>query len=127
MQDYNYVYEGDMEITLELSTIKTPQASQLQGFWEDNVNSLVAYLEYVHKGITGVISSASTGAIIADAEITVQGREGFTVYSDAEFGQYFRILLPGTYQVTAAKSGFSSQTKSVTVTGNSVVTLNFAL
>jgi hypothetical protein len=36
MQDFNYVWYGCMEITLELSCCKYPPASELPKFWEEN-------------------------------------------------------------------------------------------
>ena len=50
MQDYNYIYAGCMEITVELSCCFHPPADELAGFWERNKNSLIAYLKQVHMG-----------------------------------------------------------------------------
>ena len=36
MQDYNYIYHGTMEITLEVSCCKHPPASALRSHWLDN-------------------------------------------------------------------------------------------
>lgn len=36
MQDFNYVWYGCMEVTLELSCCKYPPASELPKFWEEN-------------------------------------------------------------------------------------------
>lgn len=36
MQDYNYIFHGVMEITLEVSCCKHPMASTLQQHWLDN-------------------------------------------------------------------------------------------
>lgn len=114
MQDWNYVWMGDVELTMELSNVKNPAASQLAGFWEDNRESLLAYLEKVHMGVKGRITSAATGEPIV-AEITVKGREDFVAYSEETFGDYFRLLLPGTYTVIVTAPGYSSASQTVTV------------
>lgn len=36
MQDYNYVWYGCMEVTLELSCCKFPPAHELPKYWQDN-------------------------------------------------------------------------------------------
>lgn len=36
MQDFNYVWYGCMEVTLELSCCKYPSAVELPKYWEDN-------------------------------------------------------------------------------------------
>ena len=41
MQDYNYVWYGCMEVTLEISCCKFPPAYELKKYWEDN--QLVSY------------------------------------------------------------------------------------
>ncbi|CAG0923925.1 unnamed protein product [Notodromas monacha] len=36
MQDYNYIWHGCMEVTIEMSCCKYPKASELPDFWEEN-------------------------------------------------------------------------------------------
>lgn len=36
MQDYNYLWHGCMEITLEISCCKYPPAHELHKYWLDN-------------------------------------------------------------------------------------------
>ncbi|KAF2892153.1 hypothetical protein ILUMI_14020, partial [Ignelater luminosus] len=36
MQDFNYVWHGCMEVTLEVSCCKYPPAKELPRYWEDN-------------------------------------------------------------------------------------------
>ena len=36
MQDYNYIYHGTMEITLEVSCCKYPKVELLEQHWKDN-------------------------------------------------------------------------------------------
>ena len=50
MQDYNYIYAGCMEITLEVSCCKYPLASTLEGHWNDNRKALLKFLQQVHIG-----------------------------------------------------------------------------
>lgn len=47
MQDWNYEKVGCMEITIELSEIKYPNAAYLPAYWAQNKNALLAYLEQV--------------------------------------------------------------------------------
>lgn len=47
MQDYNYVFAGCMEITLEISCCKYPFKEELPQYWQDNRESLITYMEQV--------------------------------------------------------------------------------
>lgn len=47
MQDYNYLKGNCLEITMELSCCKYPPASQLRTEWDNNRESLLAYMETV--------------------------------------------------------------------------------
>lgn len=47
MQDYNYLKGNCLEITMELSCCKYPPASELRTEWENNRESLLAYMEQV--------------------------------------------------------------------------------
>ena len=56
MQDWNYLWLGDMEITIELSYNKWPDASDLPHFWKTNKQSLLDYINIVRTlGIRGVL------------------------------------------------------------------------
>ena len=51
MQDYNYLYGGCIELTLEVSCCKYPESSELPGFWTANKDALFNYLHQVHRGL----------------------------------------------------------------------------
>merc|ERR1712020_136072 len=55
MQDYNYIWHGRMEVTIELSCCKFPPASEMQQFWEDNRKSLLRFLGEAHRGVKGFV------------------------------------------------------------------------
>lgn len=48
MQDWNYVFAGCMEITLELGCYKFPLPKDLPLYWLDNKEALLTYMEQVN-------------------------------------------------------------------------------
>lgn len=63
MQDYNYIWHGCMEITLELSCCKFPPASELPKFWEDNRASLLQFIGEAHRGVKGFVKDENAVSI----------------------------------------------------------------
>ncbi|XP_034631901.1 carboxypeptidase N catalytic chain [Trachemys scripta elegans] len=112
MQDFNYLYTNCFEITLELSCDKFPPQKDLEKEWLANREALFTYLEEVHQGIKGLVSDENNNGI-AGAVISVHGI-GHDVTSGDQ-GDYFRLLLPGTYTITASADGHQPQTVTVTV------------
>lgn len=55
MQDWNYLFNGCMEITLELGCFKYPVGSKLSTYWNDNKYSLMVFaaevIVYIYKAI----------------------------------------------------------------------------
>ena len=134
MQDFNYIYSNCLEITLELSCCKYPKIERLAIEWENNREALLAYMAQVHIGVKGFVTDFDTstnkngvvGDPILDATISVAGIEHNVTTST--YGDYWRLLLPGKYSVTASAPGYLPQTKEVTVDENALATvLNFTL
>jgi len=114
MQDWNYVYNlGVFEITLEISDIKWPSASQLSTFWDDNREAMLTYMELIHKmGVKGIVTN-SHGQPLA-ATITVQGNTRVMKANPAH-GDYYRLLTPGSYVITASAPGYESMSATVAI------------
>lgn len=104
MQDFNYVYTNCFEITLELSCCKFPSASELPKEWAKNKRSLIEYMKRVHTGVKGLVKDTN-GYPIVDAEIIVKGLEAKVVRT-TDRGEYWRLLVPGTYIVQALAFGY---------------------
>ncbi|KAI7800654.1 carboxypeptidase D [Triplophysa rosa] len=104
MQDYNYLKGNCFEITMELSCCKYPPSSRLRTEWDNNRESLLAYMEKIHIGVRGNVIAARNGAPLSDAVIMVAGINHNV--STARFGEYYRLLLPGTYNITAIAPGY---------------------
>lgn len=118
MQDWNYRYYNDLDITLEISLTKWPLYTAIPGFWADNRSSMFWLLSAAHKGIYGIVTDSSTGAPL-DAKIQIAGinKDYFT---DPDLGDYYRILKTGTYSLTVSAPGYVSQTiNNISVTDTS--------
>ena len=69
-QDYNYLHSDCFEITLELSCCKYPAESSLYTEWQNNKESLLAYIEQVHIGVKGLVTDSRTHKPIPNAVVS---------------------------------------------------------
>ncbi|CAH0699986.1 unnamed protein product [Spodoptera exigua] len=133
MQDFNYLATNAFEITLELGCDKYPPASALAKEWERNREALLAYLWKAHAGIKGIVSDDSgfiQNAIISVVNIT--GPIPRPIRHDVTtgaYGDYYRLLTPGHYEVTASHPGYFPVSRVATVPRHqsSAHILNFKL
>ncbi|OTF69007.1 hypothetical protein BLA29_012101, partial [Euroglyphus maynei] len=107
MQDWNYLHTNCFEITIELGCEKYPLAKELPRLWQENRRPMLMFIEQVHRGIKGVIRDAISNGSIVDAEIHVNSST-HTVRSVSPYGEYWRLLLPGTYEIIVTKHGYES-------------------
>ena len=124
MQDFSYLESNDFEITIEMGCYKYPPANALQAYWNSNRVPLVRYMMECHRGIQGSVVDEN-GNGIADAVIYVKGIQ-HTVKSLPE-GDYFRLLLPGVYQVTVLMDGYMPAVEEAVVKGGLATKIDFRL
>uniref|UniRef100_A0A8C1T7E2 Carboxypeptidase X (M14 family), member 1b n=1 Tax=Cyprinus carpio TaxID=7962 RepID=A0A8C1T7E2_CYPCA len=113
MNDFSYLHTNCFEVTVELSCDKFPHASELPIEWENNKESLLVYMEQVHRGIKGVVKDRDTEAGIADAIIKVDDIDHHI--RSAFDGDFWRLLNPGDYDVTVTAEGYFPATQSCRV------------
>lgn len=126
MQDWNYVWMGCNDVTIEVSNNKWPSYNQIPGFWNDNRESMLAYMEECLKGVRGVVTNSVTGEPL-NATVRIIGID-HDVFTDPDVGDYHRMLLPGTYTVRVSAEGFLREdVPGVVVGSGDAVRLDVAL
>ncbi|XP_036762146.2 carboxypeptidase D [Manis pentadactyla] len=125
MQDWNYLQTNCFEVTIELGCMKYPFEKDLPKFWEQNRRSLIQFIKQVHQGVKGFVLDATDGRGILNATISVaEINHPVTTYKT---GDYWRLLVPGTYKITASARGYNPVTKNVTVKSEGAIQVNFTL
>ncbi len=126
MQDWNYLFMGCNEVTIELGNTKQPSATQIGALWNDNRDAMLAYIETSLIGVRGVVTDGTTGLPLA-ATVTVAGRN-HEVYTDPDVGDYHRMLLAGAYDLTFDAAGYAPVVETgVVVTAGAATVLDVQL
>ncbi|XP_071520920.1 carboxypeptidase D-like isoform X5 [Panulirus ornatus] len=124
MQDYNYVWHGCMDITIEMSCCKYPTADRLPKFWEDNKKALVRYMGEVHRGVRGFVKDEYDNPV-EGASMKIRNRD--VGFQSTKYGEYWRILLPGFYTLEVYAEGFDPREEDFTVVESNPTLLNITL
>ncbi|XP_004839984.1 adipocyte enhancer-binding protein 1 isoform X1 [Heterocephalus glaber] len=112
INDFSYLHTNCLELSVYLGCDKFPHESELPREWENNKEALLTFMEQVHRGIKGVVTDEQ-GIPIANATISVSGiNHGVKTASG---GDYWRILNPGEYRVTAHADGYTPSAKTCNV------------
>ena len=123
-QDYMTYYAQCRELTLECSSSKTPNASQLPSFWECNHISMLAFMEQSLKGVHGVVRDANTHQPIEGVTVTVQDHDDLGSWvTSHNVGDFHRPIKAGSYTFVFEKDGYCPEFVNVTVADGQTVNL----
>ena len=127
-QDYMNAYAQCREVTVECSTTKTPNASQLPSFWNRNHNSMLAFMEQARNGVHGVVYDAQTGQTIQGATVSVMNHDISNSYvTTHSVGDFHRPIKGGTYTFVFDKEDYARKYVEVTVADGQRVDLTVYL
>ncbi|XP_030598641.1 adipocyte enhancer-binding protein 1 isoform X2 [Archocentrus centrarchus] len=108
MNDFSYLHTNCFELSIFLGCDKFPHESELPLEWENNREALLSFIEQVHRGIKGIVRDVD-GNPLPNATVSVEGVRHDV--KTAVGGDYWRLLNPGEYRVTAKADGYTPQTR----------------
>jgi hypothetical protein len=125
-QDWCYDVRGEIDTTIEVSTIKDPPASQITPIFNDNRDAMLYQARMSGRGIRGLVTDGGTGdPIYATISIPEIGKD---VYTDPAVGDYHRMVESGTYTVICSAAEYPTQTVyNVSASLDTFVIVSFAL
>ncbi|MDP6530153.1 MAG: DUF2817 domain-containing protein [Gemmatimonadota bacterium] len=126
LQDWSYQDTGCIDVTIEYSDSYSPPSSQLPQLWNENRESFLHFIKSARYGVNGIVTGSDTGLPL-DATVTVSGNAK-SVVTDPDFGDYYKLIPTGTYDITFAAGGYITKTEyGVSSTWGTPTVLNVAL
>jgi Zinc carboxypeptidase/Secretion system C-terminal sorting domain/Carboxypeptidase regulatory-like domain len=127
-QDFFTYFHHDREVTIEISNTKLLPPGELPAYWNYLRKSFLNYIDEEFYGIVGVVTDTSGNPVKAKVEITSHDFYNSEIYSDSLTGSYYRMIYPGTYNVTYSADGYYDQTiNNVTAQNLQTTTANVQL
>jgi hypothetical protein len=123
-QDFMTYFRYGREITCEISSIKMPPASTLPTYWNNSYKSLLNFIKETTYGVRGIVTDSITGTKLkAKVKTESHDIDSAWVYSDSSTGDYHRMIITGTYNLTFSAPGYYSKTISNIYTKNDSTTI----
>ncbi len=114
-QDHMGYYKNCRELTLELSDEKMLSSTLIPAHWNYNRDAMIGYIEECLYGVNGTVTNTSGEPLAAKIFIEGHDKDNSEVFTDPDFGDYYRPLETGTYNITYSADGYVAQTHSVTI------------
>ncbi len=129
-QDYMNYWHQCRETTIELSVSKLLAVESLNSYWNYNKQSLIDFIQECHYGVNGTVKSINQEPL--NAMLWFDGHDEINdssmVFTDADHGNYYRLIEPGTYDIIASSYSYITDTiKNISVTDYASRLVNFEL
>ncbi|MCM8817107.1 MAG: zinc carboxypeptidase [Candidatus Omnitrophica bacterium] len=125
-QDYMNYFQHCREVTIEISHENFPREPFL--YWTYNSQAIINFISQSQTGICGIVSCQSNGPIKAKVEIPERDYDNSFVFSEVQTGRFFRLLLPGKYNLKfSAPYHYEQKIENVEVIEGELTTLHINL
>mmetsp|Transcript_2519 Transcript_2519/g.9051 ORF Transcript_2519/g.9051 Transcript_2519/m.9051 type:complete len:655 (+) Transcript_2519:127-2091(+) len=124
MQDWDYIHNNCIFLTVELNDRKWPTNAILGQAFGDNIRSLIEIAKASHQGIEGFVTEEGTGHTI-ESLLVVEGRN-HPSYTHGQ-GHFFRLLMPGKYNITVRSRYHYPRMEEIDVGLDGLTTFNVSL
>lgn len=134
--DWSWARWSDLDTTLEASSTKWPDSSQIPTIQAQHRQATINYLLEAFQGVSGVMTDASSGVPL-DGTVVATTTASSTiavphpwqqVYTDPAAGDFHRVLPPGTYTIECRAPGFvDTVVTGVVVTADATTPVNCAM
>jgi hypothetical protein len=121
-QDWQNWYTKARELTLEISSTKTPSSNLLPHYWNKLKDGLISFIINSQIGVEGVIKDTTNGEKIENATIEILEIDYDSLFTHSNNqGYYFRALLPGNYQMKVSAQGYNDTIITLNIEDNSTL------
>lgn len=103
-QDYMTYFQHCRETTIELSNERLLRESMLPAHWEYNRAALLNYMAAALTGIRGEVRDG-TEPLEVQVSIIDHEKDNSGVFSSSDLGDYYRLCLPGVYDLHFTDGG----------------------
>ncbi|MBT3217639.1 MAG: hypothetical protein HN348_00990 [Proteobacteria bacterium] len=125
--DWSYGRYGGMDFTVELSSTKTPPASELETMFWEHTDAIIGFLTTPYT-VSGQILDEEGRPIQAVLTLTEgNGIVSAPFYSDATAGRFYRLAPSGDLTLRVAAPGWQSTNTAVAVGTDEALDLSIVL
>lgn len=118
MQDWSIFYHNDLQVTIELSHAKWPSYSDIPRHWENNRDSMYAYMKEIHRGAGFKLGRPGVSGTVAVRQTSPVAKDlGSYAFRESEF---YKVLPIGEYEYTITEKNGSPKKVTVRVEENSI-------
>lgn len=131
LDEYAYGQNSIFGYTIELAEEFIPSASIVTQTCQNNLEASKIIVSRVKKScLTGLIKDTDNNPIVAQVYVETVDNTGYPkqpYLSNAQYGRYYRLLMPGLYNVTFSAWGYQTQTFLISIDTDQQTILDITL